>query len=96
MLTAVYTVPVDVNGRPLLAESESPDKSGLGARDQVGQTDKPSHESSAGRAEGNRVMSPEVIGTDQLMSQGTVKCLEFPKELPLSTMIGMKGLLMNS
>ena len=53
MLTAVYTVPVDVNGRPLLAESQSPDKSGLGARDQVGQTDKPSHESSAGRAEGN-------------------------------------------
>ena len=25
MLTAVYTVPVDVNGRPLLAESQSPD-----------------------------------------------------------------------
>ena len=46
---------------------------------------------------GQRVMSPEVIGTDQLMSQGTVKlCLELPKKLPLSTMIGMKGLLMNS
>ena len=57
MLTAVYTVPVDVNGRPLLAESQSPDKSGLGARDQVGQTDKPSHESSAGRAEGNEPRS---------------------------------------
>ena len=53
MLTAVYTVPVDVNGRPLLAESQSPDESGLGAHDQVGQADKPSHESSGGRAEGD-------------------------------------------
>ena len=57
MLTAVYTVPVDVSGRPLLAESQSPDKSGLGARDQVGQADKPSHESSGGRAEGDEPRS---------------------------------------
>ena len=53
LLTAVYTVPVDVNGRPLLAESQSPDKSGLGAQGQVGPTNKPSHESSSGRAEGD-------------------------------------------